>query len=98
MRKFAPIVLISLAALVLGLTVFGADGLAKLQELRASLEAQETKNAQSRRQVGSVKEEVDALQHQPRALERLARDELGMARPGEFIFIFEAPENKESAN
>jgi cell division protein FtsB len=33
----------------------------------------------------------DALQHDPKAVERLARERLGYAKPGETVIRFEAP-------
>ena len=34
---------------------------------------------------------IDSLQHDPRAVERLARESLGFARPGETVIQFTAP-------
>jgi cell division protein FtsB len=38
-----------------------------------------------------LKTSIDSLQHDPRAVERLARERLGYAKPGETIFRFETP-------
>ncbi len=38
-----------------------------------------------------LRREVDALRSDPRALERAAREELGLVRPGELVFSLEAP-------
>jgi cell division protein FtsB len=38
-----------------------------------------------------LKAASDALRHDPRALERLARERLGYAKPGETVIRFEAP-------
>ena len=34
---------------------------------------------------------IDAIQHDPKALERLARERLGYAKPGETVIRFEPP-------
>ena len=34
---------------------------------------------------------IDALKHDPKAIERLAREQLGYAKPGETVIRFEAP-------
>jgi cell division protein FtsB len=38
-----------------------------------------------------LKGAIDALQHDPRAVERLARERLGYAKTGETVIRFEAP-------
>ena len=42
------------------------------------------------------KAEFDALRYDPKAVERLAREQLGYARPGETIIQFESPTNSPS--
>lgn len=43
-----------------------------------------------------LKASVEALQHDPRAVERLARERLGFAKPGETVIRFEAPATNSS--
>jgi cell division protein FtsB len=38
-----------------------------------------------------LKASVDALKDDPRAVERLAREKLGYAKPGEIVIRFESP-------
>jgi cell division protein FtsB len=38
-----------------------------------------------------LKASIDALRHDPKAVERLARERLGYAKPGETVIRFEAP-------
>jgi cell division protein FtsB len=38
-----------------------------------------------------LKASIDALEHDPRAVERLARERLGYAKPGETVIRFDAP-------
>lgn len=38
-----------------------------------------------------LRQEVDALRSDPRALERAAREELGLVKPGEIVFSLEGP-------
>jgi cell division protein FtsB len=52
------------------------------------LDAQVTKAEESGRQ---LKTTVDALNHDPKALERLAREKFSYAKPGETIIRFETP-------
>ncbi len=41
---------------------------------------------------------VDALRHDPKAIERLARERLGYAKPGEIIVRFEPPPGTNTAS
>jgi len=69
--------------------LFGDDSFSHLQAMRQSLTQQVQRNADLRDEVGALRREVLGLQSDPRALEKAARNELGMARPNEKIFIFE---------
>ena len=40
---------------------------------------------------------IDALQHDPKAVERLARERLGYAKPGEVVIRFEEPRSNNAA-
>jgi cell division protein FtsB len=78
--------------LALGLTllllqdVFGTHGLlamrrAQKEAARVQLEIDQI-NQENRR----LQENVKALKTDPAAIERIAREEMGLARPGEYIF------------
>lgn len=92
---FAIILFCALAAAVLSL--FGDNSYARMQGLRHSLGAQHDKNEELREQVGSLRREVRSLQHDDRAIEKAARNELGLARSDEMIFIFDKDNNAERA-
>jgi len=40
---------------------------------------------------------IEALRHDPKAVERLARERLGYARPGEIMIRFEEPRSNNTA-
>lgn len=52
----------------------------RAEELRQELDALRTDNQR-------LSDEIAALRSDPRAIERIAREELGLARPGETVFI-----------
>ena len=88
LRKKAGVLgtVIVLLALVVG-SIFGDRGLLNLfqkreqvQALRLEIEALRAGNVQL---VG----EIAALKRSPRAIEQLAREELGLARPDETVFL-----------
>ena len=56
--------------------------------IKQSLRLQKQHNAELAEHVGSLADEARRLQTDDRFLEKTARDELGLARPGEQIFLF----------
>jgi len=77
---------IALIALGVG-SVFGDRGILnmlgareKLESLRSELEGLRAENAR-------LSSEIEDLRTSPRAIERLAREELGFARPDETVFL-----------
>jgi cell division protein FtsB len=73
-------------ALLLLQDVFGTHGLlamrrAQKEAARVQLEIDQI-NQENRR----LQENVKALKTDPTAIERIAREEMGLARPGEYIF------------
>lgn len=44
-----------------------------------------------------TREAVDTLRNDPKAVERLAREKLGYAKPGETVVLFEAPASRPPA-
>ena len=46
----------------------------------------------------SLSDQVKALKTDPKAIERMRRDDMGLARPGEYIFKFPAAPDSQSQN
>ena len=66
--------------------VFGAHGFVAMRRTQKEID-------QIREQIGKINEEnksltnqVNSLKSDPKAIERIAREEMGLARPGEMIF------------
>ncbi len=57
--------------------------------MKENIQRQTDKNSELRKEVDELHTKVYNLQNNPRELEKAARNKLGMARPGEEIFIFE---------
>lgn len=89
MHRIVPWVLLLLAFLTFALTWFGEGGYGKLSAMRESLRLQSDKNFTAQRQLKELRREILGLRSEDRALEKAARNELGMARPSEKIFIFD---------
>jgi cell division protein FtsB len=89
MSQYAPIVFLLSGGIVLTSLLFGDQGISNLNSLKHTLEVQEKKNIKLHEYVGELKHEISSIRNDPRALEKAARNELGLARPGELIFIFD---------
>lgn len=83
-----PVALLLLAVVSVPVRIFSADGLPRYRALSAKHEEIRRENERLRREVRSLRREVAALRTSPRAIERIARDELGMVREGELVFQF----------
>jgi len=78
--------ILAVIALVVG-ALFGDRGLLQLaaQKERSRALAQQLQDL--REENRTLEAEIGALRTDPRAIERLAREQLGLARPGELVFV-----------
>jgi cell division protein FtsB len=77
---------IALIALVVG-SVFGDRGFLNLVEKRRHVESLRIEIESLRAENARLAAEVGALRSSPRAIERLAREQLGLARSDETVFL-----------
>jgi cell division protein FtsB len=83
---------IAVIALVVG-SLFGDRGILQLLRQRERTEALARDIEQLREENRVLAEEIVALRQDPAAVERIAREELGLARPGESVFVLrDAPD------
>jgi cell division protein FtsB len=78
--------IIALIALLVG-SLFGDRGILHLMAQRERAESLKREIEELRGENGRLAAEIAALKADPRAIERLAREELGLARPGETVFL-----------
>jgi cell division protein FtsB len=78
--------IIALIALLVG-SLFGDRGILHLVAQRERAESLRREIEDLRAENGRLAAEIAALKTDPRAIERLAREELGLARPGETVFL-----------
>jgi cell division protein FtsB len=86
LRRWGGVVFFLLLAAILVHDLFGERGL--LAMLRARREAEELRQeiAKLHEENRKLGEQVQALKSDPRLIERIAREEMNLARPGELIF------------
>jgi cell division protein FtsB len=88
LQKTLPIAMLSLALVSVPVLILEPEGLPRLRALNKELYLVETENHELRRDIGKLRVEVAQLRDDPAAVERIARDELGMVRKSEVVFQF----------
>jgi cell division protein FtsB len=88
LRWLLPLGLILGSLIAVPVLILGEQGLPRYRQLSYELEDARGANKKLRREIRELREEIHALRHDPRALERIARDELGMIKPDEVLFQF----------
>ncbi len=83
-----PLTLLVGSIVSVPLMVLDEQGLPRYRALRAELAELRRETDQLRDDVRAQGREVEALRADPEAIERIARDELGMVREGEIVFQF----------
>lgn len=89
----AVIFLLFVAGL-LGVFVWYLPLIRQNQRYRDAILALDTKIVEQERLSRQLKASIDAVQNDPRTLERLAREKLGYARSNETVIRFQPPPNR----
>lgn len=82
------------ALLALGLgylpyRAYGPSGLARAMRMQDELERLEQQNEELKQKNHALKRQVESLRKDRDAVEQVARDELGLLRPDDVVFLFE---------
>jgi len=85
---------IAIIALLLG-ALFGDRGYLHLVEKRERTEALTREVSRLEEENGRLAGQIQALRTEPDAIEKIAREELGLARPGEKVFLVPEGESDE---
>ncbi len=88
------LVLMGMACLFLVMvvtSVFGKKGVMDIHRARQRLAALELEAGQLRRDKARLEAEIKELERDPRAVEKAAREKLGLAGPGEKVVVEPAP-------
>lgn len=88
LQRTLPIAMLSLALVAVPVLVLQPEGLPRLRGLQKELDQVDTENDELKRDVSRLRIEVQQLRDDPAAVERIARDELGMVRRSEVVFQF----------
>src|SRR5437016_2628751 len=88
LERSLPIGLLAIALIGVPVLIFQPEGLPRMRALEKELADVEAENATLRRDVGRLRVEVKDLRDDPAAVERIARDQLGLVRKSEIVFQF----------
>jgi cell division protein FtsB len=87
-QRALPIAILALAVVGAPLLIFEPAGLPRLRAMEKELRDVNGSNADLRRDVTRLRKQVKNLRDDPAAVERIARDELGLVRKSEIVFQF----------
>lgn len=77
-------------------TAFGERGAFHLWRLRGEKKKLEEKNYLVQKENEALRERIDRIRHDDLYLEKVAREELGLVRPGEILYRFASPAPKKN--
>ena len=87
-QRALPIAILTVALVGAPLLIFEPAGLPRMRALDKELTEVNAANAELRRDVTHLRAEVKQLRDDPAAVERIARDQLGLVRKSEVVFQF----------
>jgi cell division protein FtsB len=90
-RRIATIAVAVLACLLFGHVMFGANGMVVYKQKRAEYESLRNKVVDVQRENDRYTQQVQALKSDKQAIEKEAREQLGYAKPGEYVYVPPAP-------
>ena len=87
-QRTLPIAILSLALVAVPVLVLEPEGLPRVRSLQRELGDVDRENEELRREVTRLRAAVGDLRDDPTAIERIAREELGLVRKSEVVFQF----------
>lgn len=87
-ERTLPIGVLALALVAVPVLALEPEGLPRVRSLQRELDDVEKENAELRTDVERLHATVGDLRDDPAAVERIARDELGLVRKSEVVFQF----------
>ncbi len=84
-----PLAVLTISVVAVPVLVLEPEGLPRMRALEKELQGVQAENADLRRDVTRLRGEVKDLREEPAAVERIAREQLGLVRKSEVVFQFE---------
>ena len=90
-RRLATIAVTVLAASLFVHVVFGANGMVIYKQKRAEYEALRNQEMQVQDENERYTRQIQGLKSDQKAIEKEAREQLGYAKPGEYVYVAPVP-------
>ena len=87
-RKLTPLAILLFATIIASFTIIGNHGVSHLISINKEINLLDAKKRSMDSEISEIKNEIYALEHNPLALEKKARQELGLSKPNETIYVF----------
>jgi len=87
-QRVMPLAVLAIAAISVPMLMLSATGLPRLQGLREEKVRADEELSRLSQQIWELRAEVARIKDDPAAVERAARDELGLVRRTEVVFQF----------
>lgn len=91
LERALPMAILAVAFVSVPVMILRPEGLTRMRALQVELGGVQKENTASKREIGELRVEVKRLREDPRAVERIARDQLGLVRKSEVVFHFGKP-------
>jgi len=90
-RRIATVAVVGVAASLLGHVMFGANGMVVYRQKRAEYESLQKQFRQVQEENSRYTQQIEGLQSDEKAIEKEAREQLGYAKPGEYVYVPPVP-------
>ena len=84
-----PLAVLTISLVTVPVLVLEPQGIPRMRSLEKELSGVQAENAELRRDVARLRTEVKDLREDPQAVERIAREQLGLVRKSEIVFQFD---------
>ncbi len=90
-HRIATVAVTLLAASLFVHVMFGANGMVMYRQKHAEYQALQKQIAQEQQENDRYTQQIQSLKTDQKAIEREAREQLGYARPGEYVYVAPPP-------
>lgn len=90
-RRIATVAVMVLAASLFVHVMFGANGMIVYKQKRSEYEALRKQNLEVQQENERYTRQIQGLQSDQKAIEKEAREQLGYAKPGEYVYVAPVP-------
>jgi len=87
-QRVLPLAVLLIAALSVPIMIFSADGLSRIEQLEQEKVRSSQEVSRVSAEIRELRAKVQQIQKDPAMVEAVARDELGLVRQTEVVFLF----------